>query len=511
MDARLTTMEEKCTTDMQQVATSIERLSKAMEDIQLAIHQPPDQRARKQPLFSNPIPPLLATPPPATYDQSGISHDTTGEASQPHLTEHQPRYLRTPRMDVPIFTGEGVVGWLYQLNRYFALNHTTPEQMLDSAPLFLSGDALLWFQWKDTTGQISTWDQLAKDLRRRFGPSDYYDAEIAINQLIQTSTVPDYISEFVRLSASAPRLVGFNLLKRFISGLKEDIRHELVFLRPSDLESAMGMARVAEDKLQALRRSTSRPPYTRPPYRPPPNPPQHTPLPIRRLSPTEMAARREKGLCFNCEEQFVPGHKCRPRFQCLLMEDPNDHDDFEIIDHEPETQGLETDPTEATPQQEPAPCITFHALQGRAAPCTLRFQGTIRGQPMLALVDSGSTHNFLQTRVARFLKLAIEPSSHLSVTVGNDDEMKCEGICREVPVMIDGAVFSVELHLLPVFGADLLVLGAQWLRDVGPTTFCFRDMWMSLLWDGAPLRLQGLRPPLQLTQSSIAQVHKTVQ
>ncbi|CAM8926575.1 unnamed protein product [Rhodiola kirilowii] len=159
-------------------------------------------------------------------------------------------------------------------------------------------------------------------------------------------------------------------------------------------------------------------------------------------------------------------------------------------------------------QQDQPPCITFHALQGRTAPSTLRFQGSIRGQPILVLVDSGSTHNFLQSCVATFLKLVIEPSAHLSVTVGNGDEMKCEGVCRDVPVNINGAIFSVELHLLPVFGVDL-VLGAQWLAEVGPTTFCFKELWMQLTWAGAPLQLYGIRPNIQLTQTSAAQMQKT--
>ncbi|KAL0297738.1 UNVERIFIED_CONTAM: hypothetical protein Sradi_6825900 [Sesamum radiatum] len=35
-------------------------------------------------------------------------------------------------------------------------------------------------------------------------------------------------------------------------------------------------------------------------------------LPIKHLSPLEMHARRVKGLCFNCDERFVPGHRCKP-------------------------------------------------------------------------------------------------------------------------------------------------------------------------------------------------------
>ncbi|KAL9681731.1 hypothetical protein QQ045_013519 [Rhodiola kirilowii] len=98
---------------------------------------------------------------------------------------------------------------------------------------------------------------MAHDLKCRFGPSDYYDAEVAINQHVQTTSVHAYIIEFVKLSASAPLLVGPNLLKRFIAGLKPDIHHQLVLLKPTELETAMGIARIADDKIQSLRRLTS--------------------------------------------------------------------------------------------------------------------------------------------------------------------------------------------------------------------------------------------------------------
>lgn len=34
-----------------------------------------------------------------------------------------------------------------------------------------------------------------------------------------------------------------------------------------------------------------------------------------------MTARREKGLCYNRDERWAAGHKCKGRFQCLLLEE----------------------------------------------------------------------------------------------------------------------------------------------------------------------------------------------
>ena len=38
-----------------------------------------------------------------------------------------------------------------------------------------------------------------------------------------------------------------------------------------------------------------------------------------------MAAQREKGLCYNCDARFTPGHRCStPQFLCLMIDDDED-------------------------------------------------------------------------------------------------------------------------------------------------------------------------------------------
>ena len=34
-------------------------------------------------------------------------------------------------------------------------------------------------------------------------------------------------------------------------------------------------------------------------------------IPIKRITPTQMDERRKKGLCYNCDEKWGLGHKCR--------------------------------------------------------------------------------------------------------------------------------------------------------------------------------------------------------
>ena len=100
----------------------------------------------------------------------------------------------------------------------------------------------------------------------------------------------------------------------FIGGLKEGVRIDVQAMKPPTLFAAVGLAQFYEVKYQ--KRSN----FNLEPKKAVSTnstitccPPSSTPA-IRRLSPMEMKERRDKGLCFNCDEKFAPGHRCKKLF-----------------------------------------------------------------------------------------------------------------------------------------------------------------------------------------------------
>lgn len=134
------------------------------------------------------------------------------------------------------------------------------------------------------------------------------------------STVTAYLSEFKCLSTRVTILTTTTLLNYFLSGLHEDIQRELYILRPHSIHDAIGLAKLLEDKCNAARASQR----FFPPWAPLPNPllatsippnqvsPALPPIPIKILTPAEMAIRQECGLCYNCDSKFTKGHRCNP-------------------------------------------------------------------------------------------------------------------------------------------------------------------------------------------------------
>ena len=105
-----------------------------------------------------------------------------------------------------------------------------------------------------------------------------------------------------------------------------------------------------------------------------------------------MAERRKQGLCYNCDEPYVQGHKCARLFYLevadYIVEEPPEEDTADA-------QGL---PDDFDPER---PMISLSAIAGIRTEDTMQIYVTIGNEQFIALLDSGSTHNFVRGDVAR--------------------------------------------------------------------------------------------------------------
>lgn len=192
----------------------------------------------------------------------------------------------------------------------------------------MEGPALAWFHWMTQSGQINSWLGFLQALEARFASSQYEDPIGILSKLTQTGSIAEYLSQFETLANITIGLPTPFLLSCFISGLAPEIRHEVQVLQPLTLTHAATLARLHEEKLADHRRPfrgrfTSAPPSLLPTTLPPtllPPPAKPPPLPLKRISPEEMAIHREKGLCFNCNEKFSRGHRCSSKFFLFIAE-----------------------------------------------------------------------------------------------------------------------------------------------------------------------------------------------
>ena len=118
------------------------------------------------------------------------------------------------------------------------------------------------------------------------------------------------------------------------------------------------------------------------------------------------------------------------------------------------------------------------------------FQGIMGSQCVSVLLDTGSTHNFIQSRIARAVGLPIIKTSTFQVMIGNGQKLECQGHCTNVKLSIQNFTFSTTFHVLPIQGADV-VLGVQWLKELGPVTIDYNQLSMTFEHKGMLVRLTG--------------------
>jgi hypothetical protein len=122
--------------------------------------------------------------------------------------------------------------------------------------------------------------------------------------------------------------------------------------------------------------------------------------------------------CFHCDELFTPGHKqhCKQLFVMEVIQDDDD-DGGE--------QGLYSAETISI-----AALMGIQPRRGRM----MQVYVTVQGAVLRALLDSGSTHNFVDSEAAARIGIKFSIRAGFSVAVANGDWVASSGSCTDLKV-----------------------------------------------------------------------------
>jgi hypothetical protein len=339
--------------------------------------------------------PFFDAPPKTEGEHSSHSH-----TFHPH---HFQRDLRLPRVDVTKFDGSDPTGWVTQMEHYLSLYGITDDlAKLWYDVLHLDQERWQWWQWrkKSLQGYIA-WTQFVTELYERFDTDTNHLG--CLTKLKQSGAVEDFIAAFEHLDFRTEGMTDAFFRECFISGLKDDIQAHVLMARPSSWVEATKKAKEAQQFVSSQNRKPSFIPHPKPVNPTTPS----TPLKIQKFTRVELAECQLKGLCYNCNDKYFPGHKCKE--QNLFMAISED-----ILEEDVETPLVPESPeiTDITPP-EVEPIISLNALTGFSTPQTLKLIAYIKHRKFIILVDSGSTHNFIHCRIAKKL-IATSMSSTIS-------------------------------------------------------------------------------------------------
>ncbi|XP_038904464.1 uncharacterized protein LOC120090832 [Benincasa hispida] len=426
--------------------------------------------------------------------------------------------MRLRKLEIPIFKGEigeDPMGWFHRVERYFVVNRLSEKDKIEAAILCLEGEALEWHQWEEERTPMNTWAKFKAHLLLRFLPIKEEDRRAQFLTLKQDGSVRAYRRRFEQLLGSLKDLSDEILESKFVRGLKNDIQIEMRMFKLIGLKEKMRMAQIIEDMEEARRKkwgggtpnpskstgasSNSGLNTTTGQLGPTPNQntqsiartislnPTHaggTPSnsvtlkdvngrsftigAFKRLSDNKMQNRRDKGLCYQCEEKYTPGHRCKRKELSILLYH-NEEEGTEKAEESskveaPATTTLESMVMKTTDHE--AAELSLNSLARIDSPRTIKVRGAIGDKDVVVLIDSGASHNFIDKELVSSLKLPQMPTTSYGIMLGIGTSVRTTGVCKGVILNLSNLTIINDLFPLPLGNIDV-VLGVQWLMTLG--------------------------------------------
>jgi hypothetical protein len=277
---------------------------------------------------------------------------------------------------------------------------------------------------------------------------------VRLTKLKQSGAMEYFTAAFECLDFQTEGMSDAFFRECFISGLKDEIQAHVLMAHPQSWVEATKRDKEVQHVVSSQNRKPSFIPRPKPINPTTPS----APLKIQKLTRAKMDERQLKGLCYNCDEKYFLGHKCKE--QNLFMAISKD-----ISEEDVETSLVSKSPkaTNITPPSDPPEveiAISLNTLTGFSTPQTLKLIGYIKHRKVIILVDSGSTHNFIHRRIAQETHFYIHAINNFQIMIANGGSMKCGGHCENVCLQIGDYHLKYHMFAIDMGGCDI-VLGAD--------------------------------------------------
>jgi hypothetical protein len=103
------------------------------------------------------------------------------------------------------------------------------------------------------------------------------------------------------------------------------------------------------------------------------------------------------------------------------------------------------------------PKISLHAIMGSNHPKTTRITVRVGNRRVVILIDSGSTHNFLDSSIAESTQLLLSKETRLRVQIANGEPLLSEGKCSGVRVEVQNFNFTIEVFVIMLASCDMVL------------------------------------------------------
>ncbi|KAJ4802427.1 polyprotein [Rhynchospora pubera] len=403
--------------------------------------------------------------------------------------------LPAPRLEFPTFNGNNPRGWLYKCEKFFQMAQIPERLKLEVATMHMQGKAETWVQGVVRDGMF--WEEFAQEVIDRFEPKTTMGLVGEFNKLKQLTDVESYRCRFEEL-----RLLMLKenhtydeqyFMTSYLSGLKEELRLKVLGTRPRNLKEVYESS-IYQEMLVELKRKQKMRPHT-----------QHNSAKVIQASknyipkvvPSGVKTAKEEKECYKCHGPWFPGHKCNLKAVNTIIVDSNDENAWpesfveeNEIEMENPSHVLLPAPENQCDNEEVR--ISLHAMGENRNLDLIRLRGEVKGIPITALVDSGSTHTFVDPKVIEEAGFQVTKINPMIITVANGEKMQCDTKCEGFTWCMQGNEFDFDVRVMEIGAYDML-LGGDWIRKMGPILLDVKSLTLAMIKEGTKIELKGIQ------------------
>ncbi|XP_010491426.2 PREDICTED: uncharacterized protein LOC104769009 [Camelina sativa] len=434
------------------------------------------------------------------YQNRGDGYGYQNRGEERGYQNHYAGVTRVGKVDYPRFNGEWISEWILKVEDFFSLDFTPGDFKVKMAAIHFDGDAADWHQslMHSPLGRnvLRDWQAYKLLLQERF--EDVLDDPIAeLKQLQETNGIVEYLHRF-ELIRNRLSLSEEYLMRAYLAGLRLDTQMHIRMFQPQSVRQCLVLGRLYEKahphqkgssggwssaksnstsltvKNQGVVKQTNQASGGNTGFQSPKN--------RKFLSQEEMSERRAKGLCFICDEKYTPEHYLKhKKTQVFMIEVEEEVGEQEYFEEQYETE-----------DEKDMPRVSISVVSGVADYRTIKVRGTHGKKVLFILLDTGSTHNFINPSTAKALGVTVQSAGVARVAVADGSKLGVQGKVSQFKWSFQGTAFKDDFMLIPLGGCDM-VLGVQWLAPLGDTTWNFQKLEMGFWWNKQRILLHGIK------------------
>jgi predicted aspartyl protease len=143
--------------------------------------------------------------------------------------------------------------------------------------------------------------------------------------------------------------------------------------------------------------------------------------------------RRARGQCYTCGERYSREHQCKGTVQLHVLQEVLELFSIEAVDH---------DQASSSGTQAELHLMVKETTIKDPSTLTFKLTGVIQDQQIQFLVDSGSTHSFLNNTFIPQLSGVVPMQATMRVKVANGEQLQCNQTLLDCPWTCEGHQFS---------------------------------------------------------------------